>query len=159
MVYPPATERFARNVASKDVTLRPFDKFAHDIYMDTCKACSHSCLLPAETLETILLNPASESVSFILSRPFALGLCIQSVQRLTSLATEMSVSESAGRFRQERKVDKCFRLDIQGVWLASNKFHLQSLSSISNSCLRTTKAKCQAQSINSYPASSHYRLS
>lgn len=38
IVYPPATERFARNVASKDVTLRPFDKFAHDLYLDTSKA-------------------------------------------------------------------------------------------------------------------------
>ena len=37
VVYPPATERFARNVASKDVTIKPFDKFAHDIYLDTCK--------------------------------------------------------------------------------------------------------------------------
>jgi len=37
VVYPPATERFAKNVASKDVTLKPFDSFAHDLYMDTCK--------------------------------------------------------------------------------------------------------------------------
>lgn len=37
VVYPPATERFARNVQSKDVTIKPFDKFAHDIYLDTSK--------------------------------------------------------------------------------------------------------------------------
>jgi len=37
VVYPPATERFAKNVASKDVTIKPFDKFAHDLYLDTCK--------------------------------------------------------------------------------------------------------------------------
>jgi hypothetical protein len=40
VVYPPATERFAKSVASKDVTIKPFDKFAHDLYLDTCKVIS-----------------------------------------------------------------------------------------------------------------------
>lgn len=37
IVYPPATERFIKNVASTDVTVKAFDDFAHDLYMDTCK--------------------------------------------------------------------------------------------------------------------------
>ena len=37
IVFPPATERFASSVKSEDVTVKPFDKFAHDLWLDTCK--------------------------------------------------------------------------------------------------------------------------
>lgn len=37
VVYPPATERFIKRVASKDVTVKGYDKFAHDLFLDTCK--------------------------------------------------------------------------------------------------------------------------
>lgn len=58
VVYPPATERFAKNVASKDVTLKPFDKYAHDLYMDASKVCVllQEQLHPVYAISAILLQ-------------------------------------------------------------------------------------------------------
>ena len=45
IVFPPATERLASNVKSEDVTVKPFDKFAHDLWLDTCKEDSSSLVI------------------------------------------------------------------------------------------------------------------